>query len=100
MRALKSVLGTPLFHESRPVGAASLNAALANCRDDLYQAAAQTLQMAGIAPGDVGSVILVGGSSLMGLVTDEALRLCPAARLLRSEAFTAVVDGLALAAAR
>ena len=62
--------------------------------------AAQTLAMAGVAPGQVGSVILVGGSSLMGLVAEEALRLCPAAQLLRSEAFTAVVDGLALAAAR
>lgn len=85
---------------SRQVSAPSLDAALAGCRDDLYQAAAQVLQMAGIAPGDVACVILVGGSSLMRLVADEAQRLCPAAQLLRSEAFTAVVDGLALAAAR
>jgi hypothetical chaperone protein len=77
-----------------------LDAALGDCRADLYEAAAQTLNMAGIAPRDVGSVILVGGSSLMGFVGAEALRLCPAAQLLRSEAFTAVVDGLALAAAR
>ena len=78
----------------------ALDAALRDCRADLYQAAAQTLRMAGVAPNDVGSVILVGGSSLMGFVAEEALRLCPAAQLLRSEAFTAVVDGLALAAAR
>ena len=78
----------------------ALDAALRDCRADLYQAAAQTLRMAGVAPNDVGSVILVGGSSLMGFVAEEALRLCPAAQLLRSEAFTAVVDGLALATAQ
>lgn len=78
----------------------ALDAALSTCRTELSEAAAQTLRMAGVAPGDVGHVILVGGSSLMGFVAEEALRLCPAAQLLRSEAFTAVVDGLALAAAR
>ncbi|HRM74655.1 MAG TPA: Hsp70 family protein, partial [Paracoccus sp. (in: a-proteobacteria)] len=78
----------------------ALDAALTTCRTELYEAAAQTLRMAGVAPGDVGRVILVGGSSLMGFVAEEALRLCPAAQILRSEAFTAVVDGLALAAAR
>ena len=35
----------------------------------------------------------------MRLVADEARRLCPAARIERSHAFTAVVDGLALALA-
>ena len=43
------------------------------------------------------SVVLVGGSSLMTLIGTEAAATCPAARLRRSEAFTAVVDGLALA---
>ena len=85
---------------AQPLTPQALDAALRDCRADLYQAAAQTLRMAGVAPNDVGSVILVGGSSLMGFVAEEALRLCPAAQLLRSEAFTAVVDGLALAAAR
>ncbi len=85
---------------AQPLDRQALDAALEDCRAELYQAAAQTLAMAGVAPGQVGSVILVGGSSLMGLVAEEALRLCPAAQLLRSEAFTAVVDGLALAAAR
>lgn len=85
---------------AQPLTPQALDAALRDCRADLYEAAAETLRMAGVAPNDVGSVILVGGSSLMGFVADEALRLCPAAQLLRSEAFTAVVDGLALAAAR
>ncbi|WP_104493899.1 Hsp70 family protein [Paracoccus denitrificans] len=83
-----------------PISPASLDAALSGYRADLREAAAETLRLAGIAPAQVGSVILVGGSSLMGLVAEEALRLCPGAQLRRSEAFTAVVDGLALATAR
>ena len=50
-----------------------------------------------VRPDDIGRVILVGGSSLMGFVTAEARALCPTAEILQSEAFTAVVDGLALA---
>ncbi len=78
----------------------ALDAALRDCRADLYQAAAQTLRMAGVAPNHVGSVIAAGGYNLMGFVAEEALRLYPAAQLLRSEAFTAVVNGLALAFTR
>lgn len=81
------------------ISPAALDAALAGHRAELHEAAAETLRLAGIAPAQVGSVILVGGSSLMGLVADEALRLCPGAQLLRAGAFTAVVDGLALATA-
>lgn len=84
----------------RPVSPQSLDAALTTYRADLIQAARQTLVMAGITPDDIDSVILVGGSSLMGLVSSVATELCPAATILRSEAFTAVVDGLALATAR
>ncbi|MFT4012166.1 MAG: Hsp70 family protein [Paracoccus sp. (in: a-proteobacteria)] len=85
---------------SRPVSPASLGQALAGYRDALREAAAQTLAMAGVVPDQVASVILVGGSSLMGLVSSVAAELCPQAGIARSEAFTAVVDGLALAAAR
>lgn len=76
----------------------SLDAALAEHRPQLRAAAAETLAMAGVAPQEVGRVILVGGSSLMRIVSEEASALCPGAEVLRSEAFTAVVDGLALAA--
>lgn len=76
----------------------SLDAALAEHRGQLRAAAAETLTLAGIAPEQVGRVILVGGSSLMRVVSEEAGALCPGAEILRSEAFTAVVDGLALAA--
>lgn len=85
---------------SRPVTTQSLGNALAGYRADLLTAAAETLDMAGLAPDRIESVILVGGSSLMGLVTDMASDLCPMADQTRSEAFTAVVDGLALATTR
>jgi len=80
-----------------PVTEASLDAALARYRDALREAAAETLALAGVAPGQVGTVVLVGGSSLMRLVSEEMQALCPAAGMRMSEAFTAVVDGLALA---
>ncbi|MEM6637964.1 MAG: Hsp70 family protein [Pseudomonadota bacterium] len=82
---------------SAPVSSASLDAALTDQRHALRQAAAETLTLADISPGQVGRVVLVGGSSLMRLVTQEMLTLCPGAGILHSEAFTAVVDGLARA---
>jgi len=84
---------------SRPVSPDSLNAALAPYRVQLFEAAAETLTLAGVTPDQIGRVVLVGGSSLMRVVSEEAARLCPQAEILRSEAFTAVVDGLALATA-
>lgn len=82
---------------SAAVTGESLEAALDPERAALRAAAAETLALAGVAPGAVGRVILVGGSSLMRFVAEEMRALCPAAEILTSEAFTAVVDGLALA---
>ncbi|WP_134679422.1 Hsp70 family protein [Paracoccus ravus] len=79
---------------------ASLQDALTQYQNDLSLAARETLDMAGVAQDEIASVILVGGSSLMDLVGHAARALCPNAELRRSEAFTAVVDGLALATAR
>ncbi|OWU85143.1 molecular chaperone DnaK [Oceanicola sp. 22II-s10i] len=81
------------------IDAASLNAALERYRGDLREAAAETLSRAGVAPGDVAVIVLVGGSSLMRMVSEEMCALCPSAGVRMSEAFTAVVDGLALATA-
>ena len=80
-----------------PITSASLDAALARYREPLRAAAATTCRMAGVTPDAIGTVILVGGSSLMAMVSDEVRQLCPNARLQHSEPFTAVVDGLALA---
>lgn len=76
----------------------SLDRALDETRSALRAAAAETLVLAGVGPERIGRIILVGGSSLMRIVSEEARALCPGAEILRSEAFTAVVDGLALAA--
>ena len=78
---------------------ASLDAALAQHADSLRAAAAETLALAGVRPEAVGEVVLVGGSSLMHLVRDAMQRLMPQAAVRSADAFTAVVDGLALAAA-
>lgn len=80
-----------------PISQASLDRALQDHGADLEQAVAETLARAGVAAGDIGDIVLVGGSSLMNLVTNLAARMMPGACLHRSEAFTAVVDGLALA---
>ena len=75
----------------------SLDRALQRYRTPLHDAALETCQMAGVSPEAIGTVILVGGSSLMGMIEAVARGLCPNAVLQNSEPFTAVVDGLALA---
>ncbi len=82
---------------SAEITSASLDAALARYRDDLSAVALETLRMSGATPDEVETVVLVGGSSLMNLVKAEMTALCPTATLEYSDAFTAVVDGLALA---
>jgi len=82
-----------------PVSPFQLTQAMAAHRAQLALAMADTLAAAGLAAGAVDKVVLVGGSSLMALVEEEARALCPGAGIERSEAFTAVVDGLALATA-
>lgn len=76
---------------------ATMDAALADQTATLTQAIRETLDRATVKPADISRVVLVGGSSLMSLVEGAAHSVCPAATLERSEAFTAVVDGLALA---
>lgn len=82
-----------------PLPPSALPETLAGQREELAAAAAETLALAGIAPGDIVRVYLVGGSSLMELVAGTARALCPDARIESSSAFTAVVDGLALSLA-
>ena len=66
--------------------------------DSMARALEATLEHAGVRAADVEEVMLVGGSSLMTLVTDTIQECCPRATLARGEAFTAIVDGLAYAA--
>ena len=64
----------------------------------IQTAARETLDQAGLAPGQVDRVIFVGGSSLVGAVDQVMRATFPQARFEYSEVFTAVVDGLAIAA--
>lgn len=63
-------------------------------------AALDTLEMAGITQDQIGQIVFVGGSSLMQVIETAMVDLFPHAILERTEAFTAVADGLAIAASR
>lgn len=77
----------------------SLDAALAGYRNALHLAMVETLALADVPQTAIAEVILVGGSSLMRLVRQDAQALFPQAQIRTAEVFTAVVDGLARAAA-
>jgi hypothetical chaperone protein len=79
--------------------AADWSVALDPARAALGEAIRHTLFRAGVDPQALDHIVLVGGSSLLSLVEDEARSVCPAATVHRSAVFTAVVDGLALATA-
>jgi len=79
------------------IDSGSLNDALNGFRGRLREAMQETLRIAASPPEKVASVVLVGGSSLMGMISAEVSAVCPRAELHRSEAFMAVVDGLAWA---
>ncbi|SEN60261.1 hypothetical chaperone protein [Loktanella fryxellensis] len=81
-----------------PLSRDALGHTLSDLTAQIGQAARDTL--GDTAPGDVAAVVFVGGSSLMGTVTHAMTDLFPHARQVRAQAFTAVSDGLAMAAAR
>ncbi|WP_284164873.1 Hsp70 family protein [Frigidibacter sp. SD6-1] len=80
------------------LAAADLAEVLAPSAWQIGLAIGETLQRAGVAQKDVARVIFVGGSSLLGAVDRQVRALFPAASFERSDVFTAVVRGLALAA--
>lgn len=65
----------------------------------INDAAHETLDQAGIAAEKIGTIVYVGGSSLMQTVTGSMTAMFPHAKQERTSAFTAVADGLAMAAA-
>jgi hypothetical chaperone protein len=67
--------------------------------DRIGATAREVLAMADIGAGDVSRVIFVGGSSLIGVIDRLMRREFPGAVFEHSEVFTAVVNGLAIAAA-
>ena len=79
---------------------AALQEILRPYSSDLRTGALETVRMAGLDPSQVERVIYVGGSSLMTMVSETMTALFPNAEHSFSEVFTAVTDGLALAAGR
>ena len=91
LTALERGLTVPL---TRQALGDTLSDLTAQIRDAAWETLSDT------APRDVAAVVYVGGSSLMGTVTQAMTDLFPQARQVRAQAFTAVSDGLAIAAAR
>nr|WP_319249328.1 Hsp70 family protein [uncultured Celeribacter sp.] len=84
---------------SAPLPPDALARDLAPYGAELQGAIAETLSRGSLRADQVGAVVYVGGSSLMQVVAKAAEAVLPQARALRGEAFTAVVDGLAIASA-
>ncbi|MCB1406620.1 MAG: Hsp70 family protein [Rhodobacteraceae bacterium] len=82
---------------SAPITPGTLNAALAGYGEPLREALFQTLIDAQVPPDRIGAVVLVGGSSLMAMVRNQAQAVCPSASLRQAQALTAIIDGLAIA---
>ncbi|MFN4128616.1 MAG: Hsp70 family protein [Paracoccaceae bacterium] len=85
---------------SAPLPAGVLSVCLARHADTLAEGARETLRAAGIDASRVQQVVYVGGSSLMSMVSDTMRAEFPAASHSFSNVFTAVADGLAIAAGR
>ncbi|MEO1909646.1 MAG: Hsp70 family protein [Paracoccus sp. (in: a-proteobacteria)] len=85
---------------SAPLTPQDLDDSLSRHGDQLSEGAQVTLGVAGLRADQVGQVIYVGGSSLMTMVSDRMRVLFPDAQHSFSEVFTAVADGLAIAANR
>lgn len=81
-----------------PLSADALTESLARHAEALAAGACQTLRIAGLEVASVEKVVYVGGSSLMSLVSQTMRNLFPEAAHSFSEVFTAVADGLAIAA--
>lgn len=81
-----------------PLSPAALAQGLAIHAAPLAGAMADTVQMAGLSLNEIDQVIYVGGSSLMSLVTQTAAHAFPRAKHVQTDVFTAVANGLAIAA--
>ena len=81
-----------------PLSADALADSLVRHADTLAQAARETLKAASLDATRIEKVVYVGGSSLMSMVTHRMKQEFPEAVHSFSEVFTAVADGLALAA--
>ena len=77
-----------------------LNRVLAESAAEIASAAQEALRVANIRPDQITRVVMVGGSSLMHVIEFAIRATLPNAQIDRSDAFTAIVDGLQIAAER
>lgn len=87
-------------HLTATVTAAQMTHDLRQFADGIRDTALETLKMANCTPNDIDRVVFVGGSSLMSVIQGEMAAILPHATQETTEVFTAVVDGLAIAAAQ
>lgn len=78
----------------------NLVSSLAEHAANIQACALETLKMAECDAARVDTVIFVGGSSLMTVVIDAMKTLFPKAQLQHKDAFTAIVNGLAIASSQ
>ncbi|WP_240611013.1 Hsp70 family protein [Oceaniglobus ichthyenteri] len=85
---------------SIPVSQEDLNLTLRDLTSDIRTAAQDTCTLGKVDVADVEQIVFVGGSSLLGGITQSMSDLFPKAIQKRSDPFTGVVDGLAIASAK
>ena len=81
------------------VDAARLRHAIRDELDRLRHAVTHTLEIAGVDARDVDHMVLTGGTTLLPVVRDTLAAGVPGAKLVSSDPFCGVVNGLAKAAA-
>ncbi len=84
---------------SAPLSQTALGQSLQALTSKIETCATETLKQASLSAEQVDSLIFVGGSSLMGVVTSTLQGQFPTAKPHRTSAFTAVIEGLTLATA-
>lgn len=82
------------------IGARDMDGSLMVHAEKIRACALRILSMAGVPAERVNKVVFVGGSSLMSVIEQVMAAIFPVAELEYSDAFTAIVDGLAIASAR
>ncbi|MGI9370735.1 MAG: Hsp70 family protein, partial [Ruegeria sp.] len=85
---------------SVPISSKALGSILDKHAQELSRGVGETLLLAGVKAAQVDRVVYVGGSSLMSTVSGTLRSLFPDAQHTFSEVFTAVADGLSIAASR
>lgn len=91
-------LGFIEAHLSVPLRKSALDSSLFSYAEKISTTAEETLRAANIGKEKIDKIIFVGGSSLMQIVKMQIAKQFPQTPILHADAFTAIVDGLAISA--